>query len=75
MKLFQSLRGLAAVLATATLLFSDGPVAGAASRPNVILILADDLGHETLGAYGGSSYKTPVLDMRSSSRNDWVIKQ
>src|SRR5580765_2000384 len=34
----------------------------AASRPNVILILADDLGYETLGCYGGTSYKTPVLD-------------
>lgn len=34
----------------------------AASRPNVILILADDLGYETLGANGGTSYKTPVLD-------------
>lgn len=31
-------------------------------RPNVILILADDLGFETLGSYGGISYQTPVLD-------------
>ena len=34
----------------------------AAPRPNVILIMADDLGYETLGTYGGTSYKTPVLD-------------
>jgi len=33
-----------------------------AKRPNVILIMADDLGYETLGANGGTSYKTPVLD-------------
>jgi arylsulfatase A len=34
----------------------------AATKPNVILILADDLGYETIGADGGTSYKTPVLD-------------
>ena len=31
-------------------------------KPNVILIMADDLGYETLGAYGGTSYLTPNLD-------------
>jgi len=39
----------------------------AAPRPNVILILADDLGYETLGANGGTSYKTPVLDQLAKS--------
>lgn len=34
----------------------------AASRPNIVLIMADDLGYETIGANGGTSYKTPVLD-------------
>jgi arylsulfatase A len=29
--------------------------------PNVILIMADDMGHECLGSYG-STYQTPVLD-------------
>ena len=31
-------------------------------RPNIILIMADDLGIETLGCYGGASYDTPNLD-------------
>jgi arylsulfatase A len=37
-----------------------------AQKPNVILILADDLGYETLGCNGGLSYKTPVLDQLAS---------
>ena len=32
------------------------------TQPNIILIMADDLGYECVGANGGSSYKTPVLD-------------
>ena len=30
--------------------------------PNIILIMADDMGYETLGANGGLSYDTPHLD-------------
>ncbi len=33
-----------------------------ASRPNIVLILADDFGYECVAANGGESYKTPVLD-------------
>ncbi|MDB4679522.1 MAG: sulfatase-like hydrolase/transferase [Planctomycetaceae bacterium] len=36
--------------------------ASAAGKPNIILIMADDLGMEGLGCYGGKSYKTPHLD-------------
>src|SRR5690606_6760646 len=31
-------------------------------RPNVILIMADDMGYECLSSYGSLSYQTPVLD-------------
>ena len=31
-------------------------------KTNIILILADDLGYECLGCYGGQSYRTPNLD-------------
>ena len=33
-----------------------------AAKPNIIVILVDDLGYECLGANGGKSYQTPVLD-------------
>ena len=31
-------------------------------KPNIILIMSDDLGYEVIGANGGTSYKTPVID-------------
>ncbi|QDV15309.1 Arylsulfatase precursor [Rosistilla oblonga] len=31
-------------------------------RPNVLLILADDIGYEALGCYGGLDFQTPRLD-------------
>ncbi len=34
----------------------------AAPRPNVVLILADDMGYGDLGAYGATDVKTPNLD-------------
>jgi len=49
---------LAAALALACVLWSS---AGAAQRPNVLVILADDLGYSDLGCYG-SEIETPNLD-------------
>ncbi len=33
-----------------------------ADRPNILFILADDVGQEVLGCYGGESYQTPYID-------------
>ena len=35
--------------------------------PNIILIMADDMGYETLSCYGGLSYQTPTLDALAES--------
>ncbi len=32
------------------------------TKPNIVLIMADDLGYECLSCYGSKSYKTPHLD-------------
>jgi len=37
------------------------------NRPNIILIMADDLGYETIGVNGGSSYQTPEIDQMASN--------
>jgi arylsulfatase A len=52
--LFSGLAGLALLVCI--------HLSAAAAQPNVILIMADDLGYETIGANGGTSYKTPNLD-------------
>ncbi len=44
------------------LAFSFVAALSAAGRPNLILIMADDMGFETLSPYGGTSYETPVFD-------------
>ena len=36
-------------------------------RPNILLILADDVGREVLECYGGTSYATPELDRLSEA--------
>ncbi len=36
-------------------------------QPNIILIMADDLGFECINSYGGTSYETPVLTKLAAS--------
>lgn len=36
--------------------------AGEARQPNIVLIMADDIGVECLGCYGSEAYETPHLD-------------
>ncbi len=47
---------------TLTSVYCVADLSVASDRPNIIVIMADDLGYETLGANGGTSYKTPHLD-------------
>ena len=44
------------------LIFSVTGYAAEPSPKNIILIMADDLGYETIAANGGTSYQTPHLD-------------
>lgn len=55
---FSLLVVLLAILAA----FPEVRAEGKSGRPNIILIMADDVGIEGLGCYGGTSYRTPKLD-------------
>ena len=32
------------------------------ARPNILIIFPDDMGYETIGAYGGLDFETPRID-------------
>ncbi len=42
------------------------------SRPNVILIMADDIGYECFGCYGSSQYSTPHIDRLARQGMRWT---
>ncbi len=60
MRLSRSSGSLFAWLALA--LCGSASVAFPATRPNIVLFLADDLGQRDLGCYGSTFYETPNLD-------------
>jgi len=39
-----------------------GAIPQTPARPNIVLIMVDDQGYETIGANGGTSYRTPNID-------------
>ncbi|MCA8989577.1 MAG: sulfatase-like hydrolase/transferase [Planctomycetaceae bacterium] len=38
------------------------PLSAAEKQPNILLIMADDVGSDAIGCYGGQSYPTPHID-------------
>jgi arylsulfatase A len=53
-------------LATLVLLLCVLVPATAAEKPNIVLIMSDDVGYECFGCYGSTQYHTPNLDRMAS---------
>lgn len=62
---FSSLTPLCALLVA--LFFAPVAVHADERPPNILLIMADDMGYECLGANGSTSYETPFLDKLAAS--------
>ncbi len=56
----------AAVFASAAVVLLSAFAANAADRPNVVLMMADDLGYQDLSCYGSETIRTPELDKLAS---------
>lgn len=60
-------------LALAIVLLAAAPVPAATDRPNILVILVDDLGARDLGIYGSTFHETPHLDRLA--RNGVLFRQ
>ena len=49
-------------LSLLTCLLSPSATLAKPNQPNILFILAADVGREVLGCYGGKSYDTPCID-------------
>lgn len=50
------------LFAASALLFANSAIAADDKKPNILLLLADDMGYNELGCYGQEVIQTPVLD-------------
>src|SRR5262245_490239 len=51
----------------ATLLWAQAP-----SQPNIVVILADDLGYGDIGAFGAPNIRTPRIDAMAAEGQKWT---
>ncbi len=53
---------------SATLFLAFAAAVSAAEKPNIVFILADDVGDQAIGCYGGKSFATPRIDALAADK-------
>ena len=66
MRRFAPIAAMVLVVLAAPPLWADDPKTEDGTRPNIVLILADDLGYGDLACYGREDIATPNLDQLAS---------
>jgi arylsulfatase A-like enzyme len=57
-----TLAKMALLVVIPQLIYTQHLIAKSSDRPNIVLIMADDLGYQDLSCYGSERHRTPVLD-------------
>ena len=55
-------------------LILEPPAASKGTPPNILLIMADDMGYECVRSNGGTDYDTPHLDALDANRTTEVTR-